>query len=112
MPCETRKKILENESHYYTLLQKQNTPPKMQLRPLLTNPSLDQLDCCLGSLKKIYITFSLQKMPSQLSKPKTDSLKIIFAYREAIGWNELPNHVRDSEKLNKFKVYLRDHHDN
>ena len=55
--------------------------------------NLPILDCCLGSLKKIYITFSLQKMPSQLSKPKTDSLKIIFAYREAIGWNELQNHV-------------------
>ena len=42
MASETRKEILENESHYSTLLQKQNTPPKMQLRPLLTNPSLDQ----------------------------------------------------------------------
>ena len=48
MPGETRKKILENESHCYTLLQKQNTPPKMQLRPLLTNPSLDQLLTTIG----------------------------------------------------------------
>ena len=52
------------------------------------------------------------KFDMQLPKPKTNSLKRTFAYRGAIAWNELPNHVRDLETLNRFKVYLRDHHDN
>ena len=48
----------------------------------------------------------------QLHKTRTDSLKKNFAHRGAIAWNELPNHVRDLETLNTFKVFLRDHHDN
>ena len=60
------------------------------------------LNCCLVPLKYIYISLLVFKT-SQLSKPKTDSLKIIFAYREVIAWNELPNHVRDIETLNRFK---------
>ena len=32
----------------YSLTKKQNTPPKMQLRSLLTNPSLDQLLTTIG----------------------------------------------------------------
>ena len=47
------------------------------------------LDCCSLLVFKT----------SQLSKPKKDSLKIIFAYREVIAWNELPNHVRDIKQV-------------
>ena len=37
------------------------------------------------------------KFDLQLPKPKTTSLKVMFAYRGAIAgaWNELRNHVRE-----------------
>ena len=46
--AEREENSRKHKSHYYTVLQQQNTPPKMQLRPLFTNPSLDQLLTTIG----------------------------------------------------------------
>ena len=47
------------------------------------------------------------KFDMQLPKPKTNSKKRPFAYRGAIAWNTLPNHVRSIKTLNSFKAFLR-----
>ena len=46
--AEREENSRKHKSHYYTVLQQQNTPPKMQLRPLFTIPSLDQLLTTIG----------------------------------------------------------------
>ena len=54
------------------------------------------------------ITTTSEVVRSKCSCPNLRKLiKRTFAYRWAIAWNELPNHVRDLETLNRFKAYLR-----